>query len=196
VAGLTPGEVILATRGILFLDELAAFPPAVVEALRQPLEERAITLQNVENSVVYPANFQLIASSELCQLPLSGPILDRFDLVVQLERDANEECVDSQAESSRQVRQRVERARALQRERFAGMVAVECNAHMGPGDVQSFCQIDASSRARLEVAVRRGALSARANHRLLKVARTIADLAGSAAIEPPHVEEALQVRPA
>jgi len=214
-----PGEVTLAHRGVLFLDELPEFPHSVLEAIRQPLEERRVTVSRAQGTITFPASFMLVAAMNPCpcgyygdyrrqctcpeavvaryQRRISGPLLDRIDIFVDVPRLDREKLMSDGpvAESSAQVRERVERAREVQRRRFQGR-PITCNAEMGPVEVREFCQgaLDEGARQLLGMAVERLALSARAFHRVLKVARTIADLSGAEGIAAAHLAEALQYR--
>lgn len=213
-----PGEVSLSHRGVLFLDELPEFPQAVLEVLRQPLEDRTVTISRARGTVHFPANFMLVAAMNPCpcghagdpsrectcsgtavgkyQRRISGPLLDRIDLFVDVPRVEYEKLSDLQpAEPSVQVRGRVEMARAAQVERFGGGRTIT-NAEMTVAEVRDHCQavMDEDARALLRLAMGQLGLSARAFHRVLKVARTIADLAGSGMIGAPHLAEALQYR--
>ncbi len=211
----SPGEITLAHRGVLFLDELPEFDRKVLEALRQPLEERRITVVRAGVSVTFPASFTLVGAMNPCpcghlgdplracrcrphevaayRKRLSGPFLDRVDLFVQVPRLSREELLaEGGGESSAAVLGRVERARAAQRERYGGQDRT--NAELGPREVRSFCRVGPPSKALLARAADHFALTGRGYVRTLKVALTIADLAGSATIEPEHVAEALQYR--
>jgi len=211
-----PGEVSLASNGVLFLDEIVEFRREVLEALRQPLEERVVTIARAQAAVTYPANFLLVGSMNPCpcgylgdsarpcqctpyqvaqyRKRLSGPLLDRIDLVVEVPRleYRNIEKVHP-GETSRQVRERIERARERQRERLAGE-GLRCNAEMQGPQVRKYCQLSLPARRLLQNAFTRLALSLRAHDRVLKVARTIADLEGAESIEEKHLAEALQYR--
>lgn len=211
-----PGEISLAHRGVLFLDEFPEFPRFVIESLRQPLEDGLITVARVQGSVAFPARFILVAAQNPCpcgystdpdhpcrctpsQLAryrkrISGPILDRIDLHVEVPRVKVDKLLAVEpAEPSAMVRERVIRARERQRQRFAGR-GLHTNSEMGARELREFCVLQDSARALVEQALERLRLSARAYHRLLKVARTIADLAGSPEIDSVHLAEALQFR--
>jgi magnesium chelatase family protein len=212
-----PGEISLAHRGVLFLDELPEFGAAKLEGLRQPLEDRTVTLARAAGTVSFPANFTLVGAMNPCpcgyhgdpkrnctcaasavaryQKRISGPLLDRIDIHLEVPRIPHELLADRRpGEPSAAIRERVERARAVQAQRFAG-TALLTNADMGPKELRAFAALDEAGEALLGAAVRRMALSARAYHRVLKLARTIADLAGEERVATAHVAEALQYRP-
>jgi len=213
-----PGEISLSHRGVLFLDELPEFGHSVLEAIRQPLEDRVVTVSRAQGNVTFPANFMLVGAMNPCpcgfwgdptkectcspltitryQKRMSGPLLDRIDIFADVPRVEYEKLADDAlGEPSEQVRQRVERARARQQERFAGTRLI-CNAEMTPLEVRQYCQgvLEDGAKSLLRLAMNQLALSARSFHRVLKLARTIADLAGSEGITTPHVAEALQYR--
>lgn len=212
-----PGEISLASNGILFLDELTEFKRDVLDFLRQPLEDGFVTVTRTRQSVVFPAKFMLVASTNPCPCGyfgdaiqpctcsprqreqywarLSGPLMDRIDLQVMVNRLKPEEITSQeQGEPSAIVRARVARARKIQQERFAQEPNVRCNAQMESRHLRQFCQLDERSKSLLEGAIRRLGLSARASDRVLKVSRTIADLAESDKIQANHVAEAIQYR--
>ena len=212
-----PGEVSLAHRGVLFLDELPEFGPRVLEVMRQPIEDKIVTISRAQGSLTFPANFQLIAAMNPCpcgyyndpvkactcsagtvtkyQKRISGPLLDRIDIHIQVPRVEYEKLSDSRlGEKSSVVQQRVEKARQIQRQRFTG-TGIACNADMHPAQVRLYCALDDTCRSLMKTAMQQLQLSARAYHRVLKLARTIADLAGSEKIGPAHLAEALQYRP-
>jgi len=211
-----PGEVSLAHNGVLFLDELPEFPRHVLEVLRQPMEARRVTVARAHGTVSFPASFLLVAAMNpcpcgyfgnprrLCECStadvrryrnrVSGPLLDRIDLQIETPalRPAELREVGG-GESSADVRARVERARQRQRERFSGR-SILCNAQMGARDLRRHCALDAASERLLDAAVERLQLSARAHGRILKIARTVADLAGDEHVQTGHVAESIQYR--
>lgn len=212
-----PGEISLAHRGVLFLDEFAEFQRAVIEALRQPLEDGVVSVARVRGSMRFPARFMLVAAMNPCpcgyagdaertctcspyqaakyRQKISGPVLDRIDLHVEVPRLKIEKLsapTEGNA-SSRDFRQVVEAARNLQAKRFEG-TAIRTNAEMGGREIERFCVLDGETRDLLGRAVNEFKLSARGYMRILKVARTIADLDGAEALLPGHVAEALQYR--
>jgi magnesium chelatase family protein len=212
-----PGEISLAHRGVLFLDELPEFGPRVLEVLRQPLEDKVVTISRARGSSAFPANFMLIGAMNPCpcgyfgdalrectcspstvtryQKRISGPLLDRVDIHVEVPRVEFEKLAsDRVGEPSQAIRLRVEQARHRQRERLAE-VGLTCNGEMGPGQVRQYCPLDDQGRTLVRQAMSQLQMSARAFHRVLKLARTIADLAGDEAIVPAHLAEALQYRP-
>jgi magnesium chelatase family protein len=212
-----PGEISLAHRGVLFLDEFPEFGQRVLEVLRQPLEDKVVTISRAQGSLTFPANFQLVAAMNPClcgyfddpvkpctcsnstvtkyQKRISGPLLDRIDIHVQVPRmDYEKLSGDRLGEPSRVLRGRIEAARKLQHERFTG-THLACNAEMHPAEVRKFCALDDAGRRLMKSAVKQMQLSARAYHRILKLARTIADLARAESIVPSHLAEALQYRP-
>ncbi|HET9464646.1 MAG TPA: YifB family Mg chelatase-like AAA ATPase [Gemmatimonadales bacterium] len=213
-----PGEITLAHRGVLFLDEFPEYTSQALETLRQPLEDRIVTITRVSGSLTYPANFVLIAAMNPCpcgyygdpvkqctctssiitryQKRISGPLLDRIDIHVEVPRVEYEKLSDNRAgETSAAIRARVEAARRRQRERFAHTEGVTCNSEMRPAEIRDHCELDAAGQSLIKAAMRQLNLSARAYHRILKLSRTIADLAGSDRIEAAHLAEAVQYRP-
>jgi magnesium chelatase family protein len=217
-----PGEISLAHRGVLFLDELPEFGTRVLEVMRQPLEDKVVTISRAHGSFTFPANFQLVGAMNPCpcgyygdhqkactcamgmiskyQKRISGPLLDRIDIHVQVPRVEYDKLSDDRlGESSDTVRRRVETARQRQRERFGIASSVDlsltCNADMRPAEVRLYCPMDETGRSLMRSAMLQMQLSARAYHRILKLARTIADLAGAEAISTTHLAEALQYRP-
>ncbi|HET8628128.1 MAG TPA: YifB family Mg chelatase-like AAA ATPase [Thermomicrobiales bacterium] len=212
-----PGEISLAHRGVLFLDELPEFGQQTLEVLRQPLEDKVVTISRASGTLSFPANIMLIGAMNPCPCGyagdpvrectcsahaiaryarrISGPLLDRIDIHLDVPRIPYEKLSDDRlGEPSRVVRARVEAARAVQAARFAGTNVV-VNAEMGPAEVRAHCALDAAGEGLMRAAMRQLHLSARAYHRVLKLARTIADLAGEAAIGAAHLAEALQYRP-
>jgi magnesium chelatase family protein len=212
-----PGEVSLAHHGVLFLDELPEFRRNVLEVLRQPIEDSEITLSRAAISLTYPARFMLAAAmnpcpcgyygdaQRRCNCPpqavqrylgrVSGPLLDRIDLHIEVPAVPYRELSDARlGEPSAAVRERVARARERQLERFRGRSGLHANAHMRAREIREFCRVDAAGDALLRTAIARLGFSARAYHRILKIARTIADLDGAAEIGTPHLAEAIQYR--
>jgi magnesium chelatase family protein len=212
-----PGEISLAHNGILFLDELPEFKRAVLEVMRQPLEDRMVTISRMKSSVEYPASFMLVASMNPCPCgfhnhptrectcrpgmvqkylsKISGPLLDRIDLHVEVTPVNFNALTSSQpAEKSEVIRQRVINARAKQDQRFLTNTDIHYNAQMSPNSVRKICLIDDQGRSLIKKAMDRLGLSARAYDRILKVSRTIADLAGSENIEIEHLAEAIHYR--
>jgi magnesium chelatase family protein len=212
-----PGEVSLAHGGVLFLDELPEFRRNVLEVLRQPLEDGVVTLSRAAVSLTYPARFMLAAAMNPCpcgyfgcpthscscgplaieryRSRISGPLLDRIDIHLEVPAVAYGDLVAAQSsESSAAIRERVERARAVQRARFKDQPGIHANAHMSVRDLRRYCRLSEPVESILRQAVGRLGLSARAYHRVLKIARTIADLAGAAELGTAHVSEAIQYR--
>ena len=212
-----PGEISLAHNGVLFLDELPEFKRTVLEVMRQPMEERRVTISRAKVSIDYPANFMLVASMNPCPCgyynhpekecvcapgvvqrylsKISGPLLDRIDLHVEVVPVSFDQMTTQRKnESSEVIRERVVKARELQSERFKNQSDVYCNAMMPSNMVKDICQINEAGRTLLKTAMERLGLSARAYDRILKVSRTIADLAGSPEIKIEHLAEAIQYR--
>ena len=212
-----PGEVSLAHGGVLFLDELPEFRRNVLEVLRQPLEDGVVTLSRAAMSLTYPARFMLAAAMNPCpcgysgdpthscncgplaieryRSRISGPLLDRIDIHLEVPAVAYGDIVGEQSgETSAVIRARVEHARAVQRDRFRDQPGVHANAHMSTRDLRRYCRLSQPVEAMLRQAVGRLGLSARAYHRVLKIARTIADLAGATELSTAHVSEAIQYR--
>jgi magnesium chelatase family protein len=211
-----PGEVSLAHHGVLFLDELPEFRRSTLEVMRQPLEDGHVTIARAAGSLTFPARFMLVAALNPCpcgyygdskrecrcspgqieryRQRISGPLLDRIDLHVEVPVvEYRELATASSGEKSERIRERVMHARQVQRERFAGTSA-PTNSAMGARQVKAHCPLDAESLSYLEHAMEQLNFSARAHDRILKVARTLADLAGSEAIRPNDVLEAIQYR--
>lgn len=212
-----PGEISLAHNGVLFLDELPEFKRTVLEVMRQPLEERVVTISRAKFSVDYPANFMLVASMNPCPCgyfnhpekecvcspgvvqrylnKISGPLLDRIDLHVEVTPVPFSELTkDRISEKSIDIRERVMGARQIQQKRYANSKGIYCNAMMSAKQLRSICKIDEAGQQLLKTAVERIGLSARAYDRILKVSRTIADLDASADIKTQHLAEAIQYR--
>lgn len=212
-----PGEISLAHNGVLFLDELPEFSRGVLEVMRQPLEERVVTVTRARYTVDYPASFMLVAAMNPCPCgyynhpthacectpqqvqrylgKVSGPLLDRIDLQVEIVPVDFDKLSDIQpSESSQKIRERVLRAREIQIARFAPYPGVHCNAQMTPRLMELFARPDAEGLEKLRLAMERLDLSARAYDRILKVARTIADLSGSELIRREHIAEAIRYR--
>lgn len=212
-----PGEISLAHNGVLFLDELTEMNRATLEVLRQPLEDRRITISRSKYSVDFPASFMLIAAMNPCpcgnynnpKIPctcapgvvqkylgrISGPLLDRIDLHVEVKPLSNDELLaKARGESSAAVRERVVRARGIQEERYREYPDIHCNAQVNAKLFHQYCAIDEGCKALMKVAMDRLGLSARAYDRILKVARTIADLAGAPGITAEHLSEAINFR--
>ncbi|MHA6249822.1 YifB family Mg chelatase-like AAA ATPase [Pontibacter sp. CAU 1760] len=212
-----PGEISLAHNGVLFLDELPEFKRTVLEVMRQPLEERRVTISRAKSTLDFPANFMLVASMNPCPCgyynhpdkecvcgpgivqrylnKVSGPLLDRIDLHVEVTPVTFDEMIATRkAEDSATVRERVETARMLQTERFKDVPQIHSNAMMPSQMVKEVCQINEAGRTLLKTAMERLGLSARAYDRILKVSRTIADLADSDTIKIEHLAEAIQYR--
>lgn len=212
-----PGEISLAHNGVLFLDELPEFKRTVLEVMRQPLEDRVVNISRAKFSVDYPASFMLIASMNPCPCgyynhpekecvcapglvqkylnKISGPLLDRIDLHIEVTPVAFSELSKQTAtEPSKNIRERVISARLIQSERFVEDESVHCNAQMRTKDLKTYCQLNETGNVLLKNAMERLGLSARAYDRILKVARTIADLDSSSSIETNHIAEAIQYR--
>ena len=212
-----PGEISLSHRGVLFLDELPEFGHAVLELLRQPLEDKVITISRAQGSVTFPANFMLVGAMNPCpcgyygdpfrqctcppslvsryQKRISGPFLDRVDIFIEVPHIDYEKLADDRlGEPSERVQTRVEAARTTQRQRFQE-IKLACNTEMTPTEVREFCQVEESAQSLLKAAMKQLYLSARAFHRILKIARTIADLENADIIKAHHLAEAIQYRP-
>jgi magnesium chelatase family protein len=222
-----PGEISLAHRGVLFLDELPEFGTRTLEGMRQPLEDGTISIARATGTLTFPARFMFVAAMNPCpcgyygdpvrectcsmstisryQKRISGPLMDRIDIHIEVPRvDYDKLTAERLGEPSGAIQARVEQAREMQRQRFAGGAAREpplhsmpllCNADMGPTEVRKICQLDETGRGLVRAAMQQLQMSARAFHRILKLARTIADLAGSERIETTHLAEAIQYRP-
>ena len=210
----TPGEISLAHHGVLFLDELPEFKRSVLETMRQPLEEGVVTISRAAGTMTFPSQFMLVAAmnptpdgkmpGESRSSPreiqnylgrISGPLLDRVDLHVEVPQVKFREISgDKTGEASAQIRLRVMAARQRQQKRFAHKPKITCNARLGPRELKVFCALDDLTKELLKNAMAELNFSARAYDRILKVARTIADLAGSENIQSEHVSEAVQYR--
>jgi len=214
-----PGEISLAHRGVLFLDEFPEFGTRVLEVMRQPMEDKVVTISRAKGSLTFPANFQLIAAMNPCpcgyhgdslkpctcapavvtkyQKRISGPMLDRIDIHIEVPRvDYEKLSGDRMGESSESIQARVQAARDIQQKRFSyGNSDIVCNADMRVGEIRQYCKLQDEGQSLMRAAMSQMNLSARAYHRILKLARTIADLAGSEEIQSPHLAEALQYRP-
>ncbi len=212
-----PGEISLSHNGVLFLDELPEFKRTVLEVMRQPMEERRVTISRAKTSIEFPANFMLVASMNPCPCgyynhpekecvcapgvvqrylsKVSGPLLDRIDLHVEVVPVSFDEMTATRkSETSTEIRARVVRAREIQSERFKKQKEIYCNAMMPSNTVKDICVINDAGRTLLKTAMERLGLSARAYDRILKVSRTIADLAASEEIKIEHLAEAIQYR--
>jgi magnesium chelatase family protein len=211
-----PGEISLSHRGVLFLDEFPEFSHMSLESLRQPVEDKVITISRAQGSVTFPANFMLVAAMNPCpcgyfgdpvkdckcssgeisryQKRLSGPLLDRIDIFIEVPRVEYEKLTDdSVGEGSDKVRSRVETARQIQQKRFEG-TKLTCNSEMTPVEVREFCRAEPPAQSLLRTAMKQLHLTARSFHRVLKLARTIADLDSADIIKTNHLAEALQYR--
>jgi magnesium chelatase family protein len=212
-----PGEISLSHRGVLFLDELPEFGHSLLEVLRQPLEDKVVTISRAQGRVTFPASFMLVGAMNPCpcgyfgdpfhkctcpaglvsryQRRISGPFIDRVDIFVEVPHIDYEKLADDRlGEPSAKVQARVTAARARQLERFRG-TKLTSNAEMTPAGIREFCQLDDAGRGLLQAAMKQLHLSARAFHRILKLALTIADLDASATIKAQHIAEAVQYRP-
>ena len=210
----TPGEISLAHNGVLFLDELPEFKRSVLETMRQPLEDGRVTISRAAGTMTFPAQFMLVAAMNPTpdgKMPheskcspreiqnylgrISGPLLDRIDLHIEVPAVKFREMTSEKTgETSAQIRERVMAARTRQQQRFASKPRITCNARMGTKDLKAWCALDDGTLELLKMAMTDMNLSARAYDRILKVARTIADLAGSDPITSDHVSEAIQYR--
>ena len=212
-----PGEISLSHRGVLFLDELPEFGHSLLEVLRQPLEDKVITISRAQGSVTFPANFMLVGAMNPCpcgyygdpfrqctcspslvsryQKRISGPFIDRVDIFVEVPHIDYEKLADDRlGEESDKVQARIKAARSIQQKRFEG-TKLTCNAEMTPPEVREFCRAEESAQSLLKAAMKQLYLSARAFHRILKLARTIADLENADIIKAHHLAEAIQYRP-
>ena len=212
-----PGEISLSHRGVLFLDEIPEFGHSVLEVLRQPLEDKVVTISRAQGSLTFPANFILVGAMNPCpcgfygdpfractcspslvsryQKRISGPFIDRIDIFVEVPHIDYEKLADDRlGEESTKAQERVKAARSIQKERFQG-AGLTCNAEMTPIEVREFCQTEESARSLLKAAMKQLYLSARAFHRILKLARSIADLENAGIIKAHHLAEAIQYRP-
>ena len=212
-----PGEISLSHRGVLFLDELPEFGHSLLEVLRQPLEDRIVTISRAQGRVTFPSNFMLVGAMNPCpcgyfgdpfrrctcspalvsryQRRISGPFLDRVDIFVEVPHVDYEKLADDRlGEKSEKVQARVAAARLIQRQRFEGS-KLACNAEMTPTEVREFCRVEEAAQSLLKTAMKQLHFSARAFHRILKLARTIADLTHEDTIKAHHVAEAIQYRP-
>ena len=212
-----PGEVSLAHNGVLFLDELTEFRRDVLEVLRQPLEDKIVTVSRAKNTLSFPASFMLIASMNPCpcgnygsdkectcnpyqvkryRAKISGPLMDRIDIQVEVPALKIDEITSTQTvtnETSQQIKERVIKARNIQYERFKGK-NIYCNAQMGPKEIKKYCVLEEKAGLMLHNAIEKLGFSARAYDRILKVARTVADLADSEIIQSVHIAEAIKYR--
>jgi magnesium chelatase family protein len=212
-----PGEISLAHRGVLFLDEILEFNAHSLEVLRQPMEDKCVSIGRAAGTLTFPANFMLVAAMNPCpcgwygdpvkpcscspamisryQRRLSGPLIDRIDIHLEVSRVDYEKLSDARTgEPSVAIRARVQAARDRQAQRFKG-TRLTCNADMAVADVRVHCAMDDAGRSLMKAAMTQLQMSARAFHRVLKLSRTIADLAGSETIKVTHLAEALQYRP-
>ena len=211
-----PGEISLAHYGVLFLDELPEFNRATLEVLRGPLEDRKITISRVATTITYPSNFMMIASMNPCECgyygsdfkkctcnaksikrylgKISGPMWDRIDLHIEVKPVEYEKlAITNKSETSKEIRDRVNEARNIQLERYKE-IGIFCNAELDSNLLEKFCKLDKKSQEIMQKAFERFGLSARAHNKILKIARTIADLDNSKEIQYKHIAEAIQYR--
>ena len=212
-----PGEISLAHNGVLFLDELPEFKRSVLETLRQPIESGVVTVSRAAGSFEFPCEFILLAAMNPCpcghygdrlhtcrcgqkriqdyRAKISGPLLDRIDLHVEVSSLTERELLSApDGENSATIRERVIRAREIQNERFKQTPKVKCNARMEPADINKYCKITMDAKVQLRHTILEFGLSARAYDRILRVARTVADLDGAADISSEHIFEAINYR--
>ena len=210
-----PGEISLAHNGVLFLDEIAEFDRNTLEVLRGPLEDKKVTISRVNQTLTYPCNFVLVASMNPCPCgyygssykkcnctqneikrymnKLSGPLLDRIDLQIEVQRVSYDKLDSGLPETSCKIKERVDNARKIQAKRYKNE-KIYSNAELNPSQCEKYCKIDDESKELLKIAYQKLGLSARARNKILKVARTIADLEGKKNIEKKHIAEAIQYR--
>ncbi len=211
-----PGEISLAHKGVLFLDELPEFHKDTLDMMRQPLEDAQVTISRVSGTVTYPAEFMLVCAMNPCKCGwygdpsgkctcseasvnnyrsrISGPLLDRIDIIIEVPSVNFEDLRRrKEAEPSAEIKQRVNRARERQHKRF-GEFSGMCNARMGPEQLRTYCKLDEASETLMQQAFDAFGLTARSYDRILKVARTIADIEGSTQISAEHIAEAIQYR--
>ena len=209
-----PGEISLAHNGLLFLDELAEFDRRTLDIMRQPLEDKTVTITRASGTVTYPCSFMLVGAMNPCPCGyyghpkkkctcaprqvqqylsrISGPLMERFDMHLEVEPVEFSELSDTKApESSAEIRKRVQAARALQEQRFKG-TDITCNSQIPAGHLHEYCPMNDSAKTVIKNAFERLGLSARSYDRILKLARTVADMAGSDSIERTHAAAALQ----
>lgn len=211
-----PGEISLSHNGVLFLDELPEFNRQVLEVMRQPLEDRVVTISRAKFTITYPSSFMLVASmnpspsgyfpddpkntSSLMEMQrymnkISGPLLDRIDIHVEVSPVPFDDLSNRRkGESSLDIRKRVTKARNIQSERYKNADGIHYNAQIGPKQLDKYCQLDENSKKLLKSAIEKLNLSARAYDRILRVGRTIADLENCENIQPHHIAEAIQYR--